>query len=144
LIQLNFPSYTFDIREQGQKKMIFDMVRKKLIPLTPEEWVRQHAISFLNTHYRIPLSRIAVERELRFNKLRKRFDIVVFSTSATPICLVECKAPEIVLSSETILQIGMYNQTLACPNLWITNGLQHQWFLLELGKLQQAEFPHSL
>ncbi|MBS3913847.1 MAG: type I restriction enzyme HsdR N-terminal domain-containing protein [Bacteroidetes bacterium] len=141
---LNFPAYSLDIREQGQKKFIFDIVRKKLIPLTPEEWVRQHAIHHFVEHYHIAPSTIAVEREIQFNRMKKRFDILVFGGENLPKVIVECKAPEVKISRETIIQIAMYNQTFQCPNLWLTNGLDHFWFIMENGKLKPSVAPETL
>lgn len=138
---LNFPHYQLDIREQGQKKFIFDIVRKKLIPLTPEEWVRQHAIHYLVNHFRIAAQTIAVERELEFNQLKKRFDILVFGAQNSPQCIVECKAPSITITKETIIQLATYNRTFQCPWLWITNGRDHFWFRLENGTIKPAEEP---
>ena len=45
---LNLPTYFFKIKEVTGKKYIFDEVRRRFVALTPEEWVRQHMIKFLN------------------------------------------------------------------------------------------------
>lgn len=124
---LNFPAYSFEIEIQEQKKLIFDIVRKKFIPLTPEEWVRQHVIMHLIHHYKIGINRIAVEREITTLNLRKRFDIVAFSQSGKPLILVECKSPEVAIGKETIIQAGVYNKKLDSRFMWITNGLNHLW-----------------
>ncbi len=126
--ELNFPSYEFTIEEQEQKKVIFDPVRKKFIPLTPEEWVRQHCIAQLFHQYRWPLGRIAVERAIFPFGLRKRFDIVAFGTDAKPKILIECKAPEQTLTQNVLLQAATYNSKLDSEWMWITNGIQHAWF----------------
>jgi hypothetical protein len=140
---LNFPSYTFDIREQEQKKLIFDIARKKFIPLTPEEWVRQHVIAHCIEQYNISPNLISVEREIRFNSLKKRFDVVVYNQAGHAEILIECKAPEVKISTETVLQAGMYNKTLNCPWLYITNGLQHFWFYWNNEKLIPAATPET-
>jgi hypothetical protein len=70
LENLNFPLYAFSFQTEGQKKFIFDPVRKKFIPLTPEEWVRQHVIQHINLFFNIPFSLVSVERELQFNGLK--------------------------------------------------------------------------
>lgn len=138
---LHFPAFEFEVREQGQKKLIFDIARKKLIPLTPEEWVRQHALHYLVYHFGVSLELLAVERELQFNQMKKRFDALVFDSQAKPLCIVECKAPHIKISMETVMQIAMYNQTFECPYLWITNGLSHYWFAFENGKINPMAEP---
>ncbi|MFM7764228.1 MAG: type I restriction enzyme HsdR N-terminal domain-containing protein [Sphingomonadales bacterium] len=141
---LLFPTYEFTIQTAEQKKQIFDPVRKKFIPLTPEEWVRQHVIMHLHHHYRIAFSLISVERELQFNGLKKRFDVMVSCRNRPFACLVEVKAPEIKLTTETILQAAVYNKSYNCPWLWVTNGIQHAWLLIENGTLKPAEAPIGL
>lgn len=140
---LQFPIYTFEIRDQEQKKLIFDIARKKFIPLTPEEWVRQHVIAHCIQRYNISPTLISVEREIRFNGLKKRFDILVYNQEGKAEILVECKAPDVKISSETVLQAGMYNKSLNCPWLYITNGLQHYWFCWSGEKLLPSTAPES-
>lgn len=139
--ELNFPPYRFRLKEEGQKKLIFDVVRKKFIPLTPEEWVRQHCIQHLVLAHHVRPENISAERELKFNGLRKRFDLLVFGPGAKPRCIVECKAPHVPISMETALQAGVYNSVLQCPWLWLTNGLQHVWLFNREGTLEPAQPP---
>jgi hypothetical protein len=54
--------------------------------------------------------------------------------------LVECKAFDITLSQQTILQVFTYNQVLQVPVLWISNGLRHMTF--KMNAEQNFEF-HS-
>ena len=49
LIGLNLPEYSFRIKSKENKLFIFDVIRKKNVVLTPEEWVRQHIVHFLIT-----------------------------------------------------------------------------------------------
>jgi len=121
--------------------MIFDKVRKKFIPLTPEEWVRQHCIEHLHRLLEIPLGRISVERGIKALGLYKRFDIVAFNPSGKAHILVECKAPSIEITQETVLQIAVYNKTIHSGKLWITNGIQHVWFESTQGTIKQIPFP---
>lgn len=125
--QLNFKPYQFKIKSSENKPFIFDQIRKKYIVLTPEEWVRQHTVSFLIHELKYPLSRIAIERQLKVNNLTKRFDIVVFDNLGAPLILVECKAPKVKISQETFDQIARYNLQLNAPLLMLTNGLNHYY-----------------
>ena len=45
--KLNFPDYLFSLKSKENKPYIFDVIRKKWLVLTPEEWVRQHCVHFL-------------------------------------------------------------------------------------------------
>ena len=38
MIPLNFPKYPLQIKSRENKLLVFDPVRKKYVPLTPEEW----------------------------------------------------------------------------------------------------------
>ncbi len=138
---LNFPEFAFQIVEQEQKKLIFDKVRKKFIPLTPEEWVRQHCIEYLTTILKIPTSRIAVERGIKALKLNKRFDIVAFNQLGKAEILIECKAPQVEITQETVIQASVYNKTVHSSKLWITNGINHVWLEIINGELTRLPLP---
>ncbi|MBF7091667.1 type I restriction enzyme HsdR N-terminal domain-containing protein [Flavobacterium sp. ALJ2] len=123
--KLNFPSYLFRFKNSENKVSIFDEIRKKFIILTPEEWVRQHVVQFLMMEKKYPKSLINVEKVLKVNGLRKRYDIVVYNPDGTIYILVECKAPEVKISQATFDQIARYNMTMNAQFLTVTNGLQH-------------------
>ncbi len=105
--------------------MIFDIIRKKYIVLTPEEWVRQHFIHFLISGKGYPRSLFKIESSLSFNKLQKRSDILVHDRQGKPWMLVECKSPSIKLSQKAFNQIAVYNMTVGARYLAVTNGMVH-------------------
>jgi predicted type IV restriction endonuclease len=123
--QLNFPVYNFRFKNSENKVSIFDEIRKKFIILTPEEWVRQHVIQFLLVEKKYPKSLINVEKILKVNDLRKRYDVVVFNPDGSIFILIECKAPEIKTAQATFDQIARYNMTLKAQFLMVTNGHNH-------------------
>ena len=123
--QLNFPSYNFRFKNSENKVAIFDAIRKKFIILTPEEWVRQHVVHYLLEEKKYPKSHINVEKLLKVNDLKKRYDVVVFNPDGSIFILVECKAPEIKISQHTFDQIARYNLTLKAQFLMVTNGHNH-------------------
>tara|TARA_R110002051_G_scaffold325867_1_gene432524 strand:- start:53007 stop:53453 length:447 start_codon:yes stop_codon:yes gene_type:complete len=122
---LNFPSYTFRFKNSENKIYIFDVVRKKFVILQPEEWVRQHVVHYLVEQKKYPLSLINVEKQVKLNGLVKRYDIIVFKADGTITLLVECKAPEVMVTQITFDQIASYNLQLRAEYLMVTNGLQH-------------------
>jgi Type I restriction enzyme R protein N terminus (HSDR_N) len=122
---LNLPEYQFKLRQNGTQKEIFDAFRKKYVVLTPEEWVRQNILQFLVKEREFPASLIAVEIGLKYNKLQKRADILVYDKQGAPYLLVECKAPEVKITQETFHQIARYNMTFKVKYLVVTNGLNH-------------------
>jgi len=93
--------------------------------LTPEEWVRQHCVKFLQTEKNYPLSLINVEKQLKIGALTKRYDIVVFESEGSIQLIVECKAPKIKITQETFDQIARYNLSLQANFLMVTNGIEH-------------------
>jgi hypothetical protein len=123
--QLNLPIYNFQIKNQKDKRYIFDNQRKKYVRLTPEEWVRQHFIRFLIEEKGYPASYIAVEKELKMNGLHKRCDAILYNQEAQPILILEFKAPHVPLSQQTFDQVAVYNSKLHVDYLIITNGMEH-------------------
>jgi hypothetical protein len=122
---LNLPTYTFKIKSNENNYVIFDIVRKKYVVLTPEEWVRQHFIHYLMEVKKYPISLIAVEKKLVLNNLTKRTDILVFNNKGLPNIIVECKAPSVKIDQNTFDQIARYNLKLNANFLIVTNGLEH-------------------
>ena len=129
--KLNLPSYTFKLKSNENKTLIFDKWRKKYLVLTPEEWVRQHFVEFLISEKKYPVSLIAIEKQVTINNLKKRTDIVVFSSDGIPNIIVECKAPHIKIAQNTFDQIARYNLKLKANYLIVTNGLQHYFCKLD-------------
>ena len=127
MIKLNFPNYEFRLKKDGQKRFIFDLIRKKYIELTSEEWVRQNCIRFLIEEKKISRFSIAIEKEIEFNGLKKRFDIVSYSNEGNINLLVECKAPNVEINQKTFNQILIYNKILKSKYLMVTNGINHYY-----------------
>ena len=130
--KLNFPSYSFRLKSSENKTLIFDIIRKKYVVLTPEEWVRQHVVLFLIEEKKYPISLIAVEKQLKINSLLKRTDVVVFNTKGSPEILIECKAPSVAISQATFDQIARYNLTAQSNYLMVTNGLYHYFCQIDV------------
>jgi hypothetical protein len=120
---LNLPTFEYKLKKADGKVWIFDVIRKKFVVLTPEEWVRQHFVNYLIQHLRYPKSLIKIEGGLTFNQLQKRSDIVVFDRFAKPWMVIECKAPTLRLSEETLHQAAAYNSKLKAMYLTVTNGM---------------------
>ncbi len=125
MIRLNFPPYPLRIKSRENKPQVFDVIRKKYILLTPEEWVRQHFVEYLVTDKNYPRSRVAVEKKCQVGQMTKRTDIVVFDREGKADIIVECKAPGIRIDQDTFDQIARYNLQLKANYLIVTNGLEH-------------------
>jgi hypothetical protein len=122
---LNFERYPLQLKNKENKRYIFDIIRKKDIVLTPEEWVRQHCIHFLIKEKKYPLGLINVEKKIEVFGTTKRYDIVVYNSLGKVHLLVECKAPSIQINQKVFDQIAQYNLSLNSRYLMVSNGLQH-------------------
>lgn len=129
-MQLNLPSYEFKIEGGAGHSLIFDVLRRKWVKLTPEEWVRQHFLRYLTEEKHFPASRIAVEYSLKINRKHFRADAVVFSDGGKPLLVVECKAPSVAILPATFDQIARYNYTFQSEYLIVTNGMVHYGCLI--------------
>ena len=125
--KLNFPTYSFRLKNRENKRLIFDDIRKKFVVLQPEEWVRQHCVQYLIAHKNYPQSLINVEKELKVNGLSKRYDIIIFNPDGSIHLIVECKAPKIPINQNVFDQIARYNLTLNATYLMVTNGINHYY-----------------
>ena len=141
--KLNFQLYNFRFKNSENKVSIFDEIRKKFIILTPEEWVRQHVVQFLLEDKKYPKSLINVEKVLKVNGLRKRYDVVVFNPDGSIFILIECKAPEIKIAQTTFDQIARYNMTMKAQYLMVTNGLNHYFCQMDYEN-EKYEFLRAL
>ena len=122
MITVQFPEPQFKLKKEGEKRFVFDAIRKTWLLLTKEEWVRQNFVAYLIKHLRYPETLIALEKEIILNGLKKRFDILVYDGFHQPWMLIECKAPEVQLSDGVLQQALRYNITLPVPFIVITNG----------------------
>jgi len=122
------------------RPFIFDIVRKKWLVLSPEEWVRQHVINYLVNEKKYPASIIAVEKEIALNDIKKRFDIVIYNKQKEPALVIECKAPYIELDTGVIAQVQRYNLVLCAKYLMITNGISDLIFNRDNNKTDLPDY----
>lgn len=114
-------------KRQG-KECYLDPVRQKLIYITPEETVRQQAISYLRDILGTPEEMIVVEQHLSHYGIesRKRADIVVHAMDDNniqrPIAVVECKAPEVYLDEKAVNQMLDYCDLIGADYAMLVNG----------------------
>lgn len=123
--ELNFPPYPIPLKNKENKTYVWDIIRKKNILLTPEEWVRQHCIYYLMEEKKVPQSLINVEKTIVVGQRKKRYDLVVFTPTRSLSLLVECKAPSVKITQTTFDQIAQYNFSLKSKALMVTNGRDH-------------------
>jgi type I site-specific restriction endonuclease len=132
--QLNLPLAELKTRTLNGKTEVFDHVRRSYVTLTPEEWVRQHFIHYLIADRLVTEGLIAVEKQIKVNRLSKRCDIVVHFPNGKPVMVVECKAPHIRITKDTFNQAIRYNLALNIRYIVLTNGMNHFCFELDYEK----------
>jgi hypothetical protein len=134
IIPLNLPQTDLQLSRKDGEVSVLCLIRRKKIRLSPEEWVRQHFISFLSKEHGYPLSRIAVEKSIQYAGLKKRWDIIVYDDDFNPFILVECKAPQIKISIDTLYQALTYQKEMQGKIIALTNGLSHTYFEVDTRK----------
>jgi len=82
----------------------------------------------------VPPGLIAIEKQIKVNRLARRCDIVVFRQAGKPIMIVECKSPQVNIGKEALGQALRYNLALNIDYLVLTNGLAHYCFKLDYAK----------
>ena len=122
---LNLPSVDLKIRKQEGKEYVFDPLRKQYVRLTPEEFVRQHFVSYLIREKKYPSGRLANEVQITLGSVSKRCDTILYDDFLQALMIIEYKAPSVRIDQKTFDQIARYNMKLNVPWLIITNGMQH-------------------
>ncbi len=124
MINFQFPSYSFRIRGESSRE-VWDIVRNKWVALTPEEFVRQHAIHFFIQDLNFSKGRVGVETEVVFHGMKRRADLVLYTREAFPLLIAEFKAPTVKIDEAVLSQTLRYNSVLKAPWLFISNGHEH-------------------
>ena len=109
MLSLNLPVFDTKINVRNGKNVIFDVIRKRYVALTPEEWVRQ----------------LANEVMVKLNGTTKRCDTVLYRRDLSARMIVEYKAPHIEITQTVFDQITRYNMVLKVDYLIVSNGMQH-------------------
>ncbi|MDR1980114.1 MAG: type I restriction enzyme HsdR N-terminal domain-containing protein [Tannerellaceae bacterium] len=125
MLPLNLPTFAAKVTEKEGKRMIYDIIRRKYVALTPEEWVRQHFIHYLVTEKHYPKELLANEVTIKLNGTTKRCDTVAYTRFLEPYMIIEYKSPSIVLTMAVFDQIARYNMVLQVRYLIVSNGMQH-------------------
>lgn len=134
MLSLNLPSFDAKIELRGGKNVIFDVIRRKYVALTPEEWVRQHFVHFLLAHKGYPQALMANEVQVTLNGTRKRCDTVLYRRDLTARMIIEYKAPDVPVTQRVFDQITRYNMALRVDYLIVSNGLQHYCCRMDYGR----------
>lgn len=125
MLSLNLPPYATKVAVRNGKNTIWDIIRRKYVALTPEEWVRQHFVHFLVEHKGYPASLLANEVALTLNGTSRRCDTVLYDRTLSPRMIIEYKAPHIPITQKVFDQICRYNLVFRVDYFIVSNGLSH-------------------
>lgn len=123
MLQLNLPPYNIKVKNENGQRKIFDILRRKYLVITPEEWVRQHFIHYLIDYKGYPISLLANEMPLSIGEKVIRADSVLYDSHLRPRMIIEYKAPHIQLTQKVFDQISAYNLLLHVDYLIVSNGI---------------------
>lgn len=124
MYRLNLPSFQVKVAGNRDKPIIFDILRRKYVALTPEEWVRQHFVHFLIEKKNYPQPLLANEINLQIGDKKLRADSVLYDRNLNPRMIIEYKAPSIRLTQKVFDQIAAYNLLLKVDYLIVSNGIE--------------------
>lgn len=133
---LMLPVFNYRIKNKLGKAYILDVVRKKYLLLTPEEWVRQHILHYLISYCYYPRGLFRLEKKIDGIAYQYRPDIVLYDKRGMAKMIIECKAPYISLDSSLHSKILQYHRQLASDFLLLTNGITHFCWHLEKATCQ--------
>jgi hypothetical protein len=125
MYRLNLPSYEIKIEEKCGRPQILDILRRRYVALTPEEWVRQHFVHFLIEQKGYPKGLLCNEKELHIGEKKLRCDTLLYNKQLQPQMIIEYKAPDIAITQRVFDQITVYNMLLHVDYLIVSNGMQH-------------------
>ena len=117
------------IHRSHGKEYYVDPFRERLILKTPEETVRQQVLQYLLSCKNIPKEMIQVKMRLSKYQVNsaRRADIIVERFNGnkgelSPLAIIECKAPEIMIGDSAIQQAIDYADDLNADYIFVTNG----------------------
>lgn len=125
MIPLNLPSFNIKLQGTQEHPRVFDILRRRYVALTPEEWVRQNFIHYLIESLNYPATLLANEIRLQVGQKQLRADSVLFDTELKPRMIIEYKAPNIAITQKVFDQISAYNLMLHADYLIVSNGMRH-------------------
>ena len=133
MIRLNLPTFEMKVSGTKQQPKILDVLRRKYVAITPEEWVRQHLIRFLSERMGAVPQYVSQEYPVSLGGMSQRADIVVCGRDGKPCLLAECKAPDVALEEEgvarnVLAQAVRYNSVVGARYVLLTNGRRHLCF----------------
>jgi hypothetical protein len=116
--------------------VLYDPIRKKGVPDTPEERVRQFLLLQMIGPLGFPKGLLAVETSIANGR---RADIIAYSKEAAPLLLIECKA--VVTDEEVVFRQAFgYNASIGAPFWALAHAKGVRMFWMEGAELKSIPF----
>ena len=118
------------VYQRNGQDCFFDPYREKLIPVTPEETIRQKVAGWLEAKIGVPGNCMILEQHLSHYQIasRDRADIIIHEevepNTLAPLAVVECKADSVIISNKTLDQCFKYADDLGINYAFVTNGVE--------------------
>lgn len=118
-----------EVYMRNGKECYYDTLRLKLIPVTPEETVRQRIITWCISELNVPSEVMIIEQHLSHYDIdsKDRADIIIHEATdegLVPLAIIECKAPTVAISDNVLEQCFGYANKLAANYAIVTNGIE--------------------
>lgn len=133
------------IFKRNGKRCYFDMYRKRLIEITPEETVRQKIVAFFEKHLGVPHDMISLEVPISFyvEKCNGRADVIIHEinndNTLKPLAVIECKANSVAITDNVFEQVMQYADEIAADYVIATNGIE-----IEIAKYDEKSNSYNL
>lgn len=116
------------VYNRNNKPCYYDPFRQKLIPVTPEEKIRQQIAIWFVENKNVPIDKVILEQHLSHYCIdsKDRADIIIHRDTEEgllPIAVVECKAPTVAISDMVLEQCFGYAIKLHAKYAIVTNGI---------------------
>ena len=120
---------TPSIYRRDGKSCYYDIFRKKLIEITPEEKIRQKVALMFNQKYDVPKEMISLEVPMSYyvEGAKGRADIIIETYDSKtqllyPLTVIECKNENVPLTNNVMDQAKNYCDTIGAKYIVVTNG----------------------
>lgn len=123
-IALNIPFTPMRVEEKNGAQYVYDVIRKKMVRLTPEEYVRQQYTHYMMLHLGYPQHAFANEVGVFKTQRSSRIDTLIFGNKGSFGLLIEFKAATVCLTEKNWQQLLSYHTHYQTPWLCLTNGRQ--------------------
>ncbi len=131
MIALNLPEADLLIKRRGDADFVFDMLRRRFVRLTAEEYVRQSFVNYLIRFKGFPKGLMNNEVSISLNTIKYRCDTVVFNREMSPVMIIEYKSPSCKITQSVLKQAYIYNMALRVNYLVLSNGLEHHCLFVD-------------